>query len=132
MQVGNVGYTYTCYANSWTTYPSKEQFKSNITMLSGSEGLDFIEALEPIRYTIDSDQEAHRRPRFGFTVEQVKSTVEALNWGYVPSLYDEESDHGGIEYSQFVVPLTKAVQQLSTRVKELEAQLEEVMRRLPK
>ena len=129
----------------WTV-TSDERIKENIE--DASLGLDFINALKPKTYTkkhpADWD-EAILEPRFkeggseydeekgepikgefdtekvhnGLIAQEVKAAMDSLGVSF--SGWNEDSNgKQGIQYAALVMPLIKAVQELSARVKELE------------
>ena len=102
-------------------------------------GLEFIKELRPIKYrmkaTIDwprnfvskkiSDAELNKEPKDtvwdGFLAQEVKAAADKLGINY--SGWTEDAGMGGrqeLDYAKFVVPLVKAVQELSAKVKALE------------
>jgi hypothetical protein len=105
-------------------------------------GLDFINQLNPVSYILDKkaintflripdslqvDNEAARKapPRqIGFVAQEVEAIVKKS--GYVFSGVEapqNENDPYTIRYAEFVVPLVKAVQELSSQVADLQQQL---------
>ena len=98
-------------------------------------GLDFIKQLKPVSYILDKDAfdkflgipdsirvervKARKTPQrqIGFVAQEVEAIVKKS--GFVFSGVEtpqNESDPYTIRYSEFVVPLTKAVQELSVVV----------------
>ena len=105
-------------------------------------GLDFINELNPVSYTLDKDAfekflgipdgirikhpEARKTPQqqVGFVAQEVEAVIKKS--GYVFSGVEapqNENDPYTIRYAEFVVPLVKAVQELSiiadARLKEI-------------
>lgn len=84
-------------------------------------GLDFINRLRPVSYEYMNNPEGGNRQ--GFIAQEVE---EALN--NVPfeglSKPEHEEDFYAINYSAFVVPLVGAVQELTSKIKELENEIE--------
>lgn len=108
-------------------------------------GLDFINELRPVTYNYDVDKqialaggtsEGRDRPgkydiekiKFsGFIAQEVESAASKI--GYDFSGVDKPADGKGIyslRYSEFVVPLVKAVQELDEENKLLKAQMEKL------
>jgi hypothetical protein len=100
-------------------------------------GLDFIKKLRPVSYTLNKDSfnkfvgveesshnnrsVAREKPlrHTGFVAQEVEAIVKKT--GYVFHGVDapkNEKDYYGIRYEEFVVPLVKAVQELSAKVEE--------------
>jgi hypothetical protein len=123
------------------TSVSDGRFKTNISE-SDVKGLDFIKKLRPVVYNLDTkkldaflkkdlpesarknDQETDFTAstairQSGFIAQEVeiaaKETGYNFNGIHVP---ENESDNYGLAYAQFVVPLVKAVQELSTQNEE--------------
>ncbi|MFD2648168.1 DUF2793 domain-containing protein [Devosia albogilva] len=83
-------------------------------------GLDFILALEPVRYRQPAGEATH----YGFIAQQVLAALGGTpSAGHV--LVDPADPHSeqGLRYDSFIAPLVKAVQELAARVDELEANL---------
>lgn len=116
----------------WTTLSDK-RFKKEVK--SNVPGLEFILKLRPITYYLDMDKIAEflntpdslRLFDFekekanllltGFAAQEVEEA--ALSIGYAFSGVDRaknEKDYYGLRYSEFTVPLVKAVQELSAEV----------------
>lgn len=124
---------------------SDERQKTDIT--ESDLGLDFIEALRPVRYRWKVGQSAiqrvpdgesedgtpkyreeivpvpGKRPHYGFLAQHVAAVLGSKD--FAGFIYDEDSDVYGLRYSEFIAPLVKAVQELSARVRQLEQQLAE-------
>ncbi|MEM0993982.1 MAG: tail fiber domain-containing protein, partial [Bacteroidota bacterium] len=129
---------------NWTA-TSDGRFKKNVQ--ENVIGLDFINRLRPVTYNYDA-KKLHTQKGFetetladalnqkeavrysGFIAQEVEAAAEQL--GYDFSGVDapqDEADIYGLRYAEFVVPLVKAVQELSAevdqkdkRIAELEAQ----------
>ena len=124
---------------SWTTL-SDGRFKRDIKR--DVAGLDFINALNPVSYTLDksainnflgvpdsvqaTNTAARAMPerQVGFVAQEVEAIVKKS--GYVFSGIEapqNDKDPYTIRYAEFVVPLVKAVQELSSQVADLQQQL---------
>ncbi len=114
---------------------SDGRFKTNVVEIV--KGLAFIKKLRPVTYNLDtkalnefmiqnmsdSSKALHRTTDFtastaivhsGFIAQEVDQTAQSL--GFTSSLVHEPSNSNdiyGLSYSEFVVPLVKAVQELS-------------------
>jgi len=119
----------------WTAF-SDGRFKKDIK--EDVSGLDFIKHLRPVSYVVDktevnkflhvtdsasSQTETKVIPmrQTGFIAQEVEALVKKT--GYVFSGVDapkNENDPYGIRYATFVVPLVKAVQELTAKIEEQE------------
>jgi len=113
----------------WTNI-SDGRFKDNIR--EDVAGLDFIKQLRPVSYNLNAEaldaflgvkREENKQSRLqpdrrtGFIAQEVEQTVNS--GGFIFTGVDAakgEKDTYGIQYGQFVVPLVKAVQELSEKV----------------
>jgi trimeric autotransporter adhesin len=129
------------------SFPSDGRFKNNVSE-SDVKGLDFITRLRPVVYNFDTKKfeefltqnmpDSARQARIegvdfgpstavrqsGFIAQEVeKSAQEAgydFNGIHVPV---NESDNYSLSYSQFVVPLVKAVQEQQAQIEALKRQV---------
>jgi hypothetical protein len=132
---------------SWTTLPSDKRVKKNIK--ENVPGLAFINKLKPVTYNLDlnaidkivqrpvikdkdgktiqpSQQESDSRKAkeqivfTGFVAQDVEAAASSIHYDF--SGVDKpknDKDIYGLRYSDFVVPLVKAVQELSKQNDEL-------------
>jgi hypothetical protein len=142
------------------TVVSDGRFKKNIQ--ENVPGLEFINQLRPVTYTLDlSGMSRFIRPNSarsttasaiqsaaitqgeqvthtGFLAQEVEAAAKKLNYTFsgidVPK---NSNDIYGLRYSEFVVPLVKAVQQLSNKndslqaiVNNLQSQLDDIRNEL--
>jgi hypothetical protein len=156
--IGNSGVTSIGGQVAWTSF-SDGRYKKNIK--EDVQGLAFINKLRPITYTVDinglnayydkgrtgiadktdakekaeiqqASDEAGKIVYNGFIAQEVEATAQKLNYNF--SGVDKPKDKDGLyglRYSDFVVPLVKAVQELSQqndslkrKNNELEARIE--------
>jgi len=137
------------YAN-WTNI-SDARFKTNVQ--ENVSGLDFIMKLRPVTYNLDMDAIAgfnrltdslrlhdseklkEEEVQIGFIAQEVEAAAKELNFDFhgVDTPANEQS-HYGLRYAEFVVPLVKAVQELSeqnenqqTIIKELQQKIETLL-----
>lgn len=109
-------------------------------------GLDFINKLKPVEYRmniresyVDYDEEGNaievendgsrsgKRKHMGLIAQDVKSVLDEMNVDY--SFFQHHSVNGGkdvmsLSYEELISPLIKSIQELTSRVCELEAQLQ--------
>lgn len=125
---------------SWSTL-SDGRFKREVKQ--DVSGLNFIDELRPVSYTVDiesfntfigapnkqKDQNPEARQKasrqIGFIAQEVEEIVKKT--GYVFSGVEapqSEKDHYSIRYSEFVVPLVKAVQELHTQTIEQQKKID--------
>jgi len=120
----------------WTTYVSDVRCKKDVQ--ENVPGLAFIKKLRPVTYHLDMDQIAtiNKTPDSvrlkneeaakakilysGFIAQEVEKTAQQLNYdfsgNYIPQ---DPNDLHGLTYSDFVMPLVKATQELSGKVDSL-------------
>ncbi len=134
VRVGNSNVTSIGGYAAWTNISDK-RFKSNIK--EDVKGLEFILKLRPITYNLDIDKindflniteydkvsasKKSAQRQTGFIAQEVEKSANEL--GFEFSGVDKpknENDHYGLRYSQFVVPLVKAVQELNDKNEKLE------------
>jgi hypothetical protein len=114
----------------WTDLPSDGRFKQNVK--ENVPGLNFIKLLRPVTYTVDvnavnkklgipvsnidqrSAEAKSKEMHTGFIAQEVEAAAKQLNYDFngvdAPK---NAADMYGIRYAKFVVPLVKAVQELS-------------------
>lgn len=135
------------YAN-WTNL-SDGRFKKDVK--EDAPGLDFITQLRPVSYVLDKDalnlflgipdstrqhlKSLRTEPtrEVGFIAQEVESIVTSSGipfQGVVKS--QSEKDTYGISYATFVVPLVKAVQQLTAIVEEQQLKIDFLLEEVDK
>lgn len=120
---------------------SDGRFKRDVS--ENVQGLNFIKQLRPVSYYLDTEaidqflgveQDASNSPRppayyqTGFIAQEVEEVVKTTGFttfNGVDAPTNAES-HYGIRYAQFVVPLVKAVQELSAQVEEQQMLLNKI------
>jgi hypothetical protein len=139
VHIGNSSVTYIGGYVDWSVI-SDGRFKRNVR--EDVNGLLFIEKLRPVTYDLE-EQKLRRflreeevrnpgRPRqLGFIAQEVEEAAKESGTTF-PGVQKPKSDaeHYSLQYSQFVVPLTKAVQELSAMVKDQQNQLEEQLKQI--
>ena len=112
-------------------------------------GLDFINKLRPVSYIVDEDALArsHRMPdsvraqlqavrkpaerKTGFVAQEVEAIVKKGQYSFDAVVAPQnENDRYSIRYAAFVVPLVKAVQELSAEVQEQRQQIQSLLSQL--
>jgi len=127
------------------TTPSDGRFKFNVQ--EDVKGLSFINQLRPVTYQFDvkrfdaqhagvstnsdvqwaSYNEATQMRRSGFIAQEVEKAAVATGYDFSGIIKPKtEQDHYGLSYESFVVPLVKAVQELSKQVIDLQNQVNQL------
>lgn len=151
VKVGNTSVTSIGGYVGWTTYPSDSRFKKNVK--ENVPGLSFINKLRPVTYNvdvaaIDNTLEALVGPRpkdrseitqqekesknnkanieyTGFIAQEVESAAKEVNYNFSGiDAPKNGKDFYGLRYAEFVVPLVKAVQELSAANGAKDAKME--------
>jgi hypothetical protein len=144
VRVGNASVTSIGGFANWTNV-SDARFKVNIK--ENVPGLDFITKLRAVTYNLDLDAIAkfHNTPdeirvdeteksqqiQTGFIAQEVEEAAKKL--GFEFSGVDapkNETDHYGLRYSEFVVPIVKAIQEQQLIIEELRKQNELLLKRI--
>lgn len=132
------------WAANGTIQTSDERTKKDI--LPSSLGLDFINALEPVSYKFKVGQNevtaganensppvvtprAGEREHWGLIAQQVKEAADAAGvdfGGWILTDKDDINSQQGLRYDQFISPLIKAVQELSSKNESLESRIEAI------
>lgn len=131
---------------SWSTL-SDGRFKRDIK--EDIAGLDFINKLRPVSYNVDHSALArfHNIPdslttqlqagrkadvrQTGFVAQEVEAIIKKGNYSFDAVVAPQnDKDNYSIRYAEFVVPLVKAVQELTAKLdaqnKEIETQNKEI------
>lgn len=133
VRIGNTSVTSIAGKVGWTTL-SDGRFKKD--MNEEVPGLSFITRLRPVNYSLDleaieksissgegqnsnqmlKNSEAINQRHTGFVAQEVEKLSKELNFdfGGVDKPQNDQ-DHYGLRYAEFVVPLVKAVQELAMR-----------------
>jgi hypothetical protein len=130
IRIGNTSVTSIGGQVAWTNF-SDERIKTNIR--ENVPGLAFINLLRPVTYNfnIDKQQEIMRRKdssnrkgkydisklQFtGFLAQEVEAAAKKINYDFsgIDAPQNDQEVYG-LRYSDFVVPLVKAVQELSAQ-----------------
>ncbi len=125
---------------SWSTL-SDGRFKRDIK--EDIAGLEFINKLRPVSYTVDHAAlvRSHNIPdsiatqlqvgrkadvrQTGFVAQEVEAIIKKGNYSFNGvKAPQNDKDHYSIRYAEFVVPLVKAVQELTAKLESQEKKLE--------
>lgn len=110
------------FANG-TINTSDKNLKKNI--VPTELGLDFINQLNPVTYEWKNKE--NNKKSQGLIAQEVEETMNNLNMSkneYSLVNYDESNNKYGINYSELIGPLIKAVQELSNENKELKERIQ--------
>ena len=116
--------------NSWT-HSSDVRIKKDIN--DDNLGLDFINQLRTVTYKMkpkseypeefqeydSSNTSSSDKIHYGFVAQEVKEAINKMDADYFTGWSENEDGMQGIGFASFVVPLVKAVQELSAQVEEL-------------
>ena len=113
--LGAASYRYTVvYATTGLINTSDLRQKKNIS--KSDLGIDFINKLNPVKYNwIKGDTKTH----YGLIAQEIES-LNINNFGAL----NIEDDKYGLNYSEFISPLIKAVQELSAQIKDLQTKIQ--------
>src|SRR5690606_23024338 len=134
VRIGNTSVTSIGGKVSWSTF-SDGRFKKDIK--NDVPGLSFINQLRPVNYTLDENaiarflgvpdsliQKTQPSRQSGFIAQEVDAIVKRSGYNFSGiEKPQNDKDHYAIRYAEFVVPLVKAVQELSMEVESLKEQL---------
>ena len=132
------GRVYNYYpSNATWTRDSDERLKKDIQTNTDC-GLDFIKDLRTVtykwkapsempqeftHYKADQTEAVHKDKMYGFIAQEVKSVLDKHNITDFNGWTVDEKGVQGISYEMFVMPLIKAVQELSAKNDALESRL---------
>ena len=122
-----------------TTLTSDQRLKENITSLS--LGLGFINRLNPVSFKKKDKEEVyedgnltqraitHSRKHTGLIAQEVKQVMDDMGisandfGGYVDANVKHGIDKLFLRYEEFIAPLVKAVQELSTKLDTMQTEI---------
>ena len=153
VRIGNSSVTSIGGYASWTNLSDKRA-KKNIR--ADVPGLDFINRLQPVTYNLDLDaiddllkidktkregeeelpqelkdinkkarEAKEKQLQTGFIAQDVEAIAKSIGYDFSGVDVDEAGIYG-LRYAEFVVPLVKAVQELSEQNNRLQAQVNEL------
>lgn len=144
--VGNASVTSIGGYTSWSNL-SDERFKNNIN--PEQHGLDFIMKLQPVTYNVnvtklneflgvkDADANAIREKESiiysGFLAQDVEKAATETGYNFSGVIKPQnDKDHYRIAYSDFVVPMVKAIQEQQQEIEALKKQNADLVNRIEK
>lgn len=148
VRLGNSAVTSIGGQVSWTTL-SDGRFKRNIQ--EDVPGLSFIKKLRPVTYTLDADavdeatgisekltdeeklsrSAAEKERHTGFVAQEVDKAATEIKYEFGGiDRPKNNNDFYGLRYAEFVVPLVKAVQELSEENTALKNEIKEMKEQL--
>ena len=112
IRLGDANITYAGIQVSWTV-TSDRKYKTDIKPVAF--GLDFVNQLQPVDYLRVNDASGGREA--GFVAQDVNQTLlSATSTAYGLISYDPTAAAYSLRYNDFIPILTRAVQQLDTKV----------------
>ena len=110
----------TVYASNGSINTSDRNEKNSI--LETDLGLDFINKLNPVSYKWN-DVRLGTKTRYGLIAQDIEETIKEIGKDVddVGMIDKPEKGAMGLNYSEIIAPLVKAVQELSAKVAALEA-----------
>ncbi|MEM7131165.1 MAG: tail fiber domain-containing protein [Chloroflexota bacterium] len=111
----------TVYATTGTINTSDKQEKKNIR--NSKLGLSFINGLRPVSYKWKKDGV---RDHYGLIAQEVRGALAVAGVetdqfaGYID---DRDGGKLGLRYAEFIAPMIKAIQELSTKIEQMESKL---------
>jgi len=150
VRIGNSSVTSIGGYVAWTNI-SDRRFKSNIS--EDVNGLDFILKLRPVTYNLDvkkintflgvestnnvDQSEKSKIRQSGFIAQEVEQAAKETGFDFSGiDAPKNDTDHYGLRYAEFVVPLVKAVQEMDEnykqQMKNLQKENDELKARLDK
>jgi hypothetical protein len=115
------------FAGLGTINTSDGRLKKDIT--TSDLGLDFINKLNPVHYKW-KDENLSTQVHYGFIAQEVEKVLGTKDIGMVN--YSKEYDRYGLNYTQFISPLVKAVQEEDKKVEDLAVRCEMTQEQMAK
>ena len=92
------------------------RFKKNIN--NSDLGLLFINDLRAVKYNHKTDNDTYKK-KYGLIAQEVQRALSKAGVDSFSGVVDQDENHLRLDYTQFISPLIKAVQELSKEVEEL-------------
>ena len=119
------------YAANGTIQTSDKNEKN--TIVTSDLGLDFINKLNPVSYKRNDGESG--RTHYGLIAQEIETVISEIGKttkdfaGFVKTTHTEDGEGNtvdpydcyGLRYTQFISPIIKAIQELSTKVAALES-----------
>lgn len=141
-----IGNTYVTSIGGYAAWSNLSDGRFKVDVQEDVQGLDFINQLRPVSYVIDRSAISHHlgmaskdidalkkvasaSPReTGFIAQEVEVIVQKSNTAFNGVVAPQsDQDYYSLRYSEFVVPLVKAVQELSALVAEQQKKIDVLM-----
>ncbi|WP_413943351.1 tail fiber domain-containing protein [Bdellovibrio sp. HCB-162] len=114
------------YSSNGTIQTSDRRLKSNIADLH--RGLQYIDTLRPVSFNWKNEKNpSSAKQHWGFIAQELNDSVNSENLGL---LYKDDNSYWGVNYSELIAPLTKAIQELHGICKASDSQLQEISRKI--
>ena len=127
VMIGNTSVTSIGGQVGWSTFSDK-QLKKKVQ--NNAIGLDFINSLRTVNYEYITEGQTNIRYT-GLIAQEVESVLDSMNLEFSAVVKPKnEKDFYSIRYSEFVIPLIKATQEQSETINRLEADNQELTKRL--
>ena len=107
------------YYEGSITDTSDIRFKKNVN--DSDLGLSFINDLRSVKYNHKTDDNTDKK-KYGLVAQEVQEALSTAGVDDFSGVDDRDESHLRLDYTQFVAPLIKAVQDLSKEVEELKKQ----------
>lgn len=123
------GYTY----SSNCTESSDKKVKDNIIDINAEFSTKLINGLSPKSYTFKTAKTP--RTHYGFVAQEVEELLNSLGTSTdevglvcksLPNAPDGENNHYSLNYTNLIAPMVSVIQQLSSRIEELENKISEL------
>lgn len=117
-----------------TTITALSDFRDKTDITDVQVGLSFVEKLRPVTFKwdmrewyTDGSRDGSKKDdklQVGFIAQELKNLQESENANYLRLVYESNPDKLEATPGNLLVPLIKAVQELSLKVKTLEAKVQ--------
>ena len=138
IQWGNAGNnSKNCIWPEWSFF-SDQRDKANTQSLNSKYGIEFIKKLKPKTFNWDNRENYVREcgfefgqkdgsltnseERYGFIAQEIKETINQLGIKF-DALGGEENDAYRLEYTAFIAPMIKTIQEISERLELLDEEV---------
>ena len=129
---------YDIYTHDGGAHSSDERMKENI--VDSALGLNFINTLKPRSYKWKDTPEFERdgdtipahtytRTHYGLISHEVKETMDSLSISdvdFAGYIYNEIDEQYQLRYNEFISPVIKAIQELSTKIDAMQIEINDL------